>query len=340
MAFSRQLGTYSQQPQGSLLRLPLDSLREIAYATPYEDLSNLCRSSAQYRRICQAPDFWWRKTQHDFPDITEESFRELDERSERSDRYRYHLLYHAKMEEDREALRGKLEKLKREYERKEKDLVEQLDSINATIEFLDQEWRKQFLDDSGYLPRVLTWDEDDYESMPLADVWSNADGVFYSYRRRNGDVVDVDITDWYEYNQPLRLSDVILSRGRMSLDEFMELLELGNGMYFQHQGERINDRPQRDDILMYPRDDVNHYVYQRPDGQLEVVPFSYQTLPREMLEMFKRRKIHSLDDLRLVYGNGPTFQEIVGPNNGLLYIPESETAYKERREGYYHESLV
>lgn len=54
----------------SLGELPEEVLLEQSMLLPIEDVLAACESNRQFARICQRRDFWYRRTQKDFPEYT------------------------------------------------------------------------------------------------------------------------------------------------------------------------------------------------------------------------------------------------------------------------------
>lgn len=325
MAFSRQLA-FNQQQEDSLMRLPADNLRSIAMVTPYENLSNLCRSSAQYRRICQSPTFWREKARHDFPYLTEEDLSYV------KDRYDYLYYYYNVINRDLERLFDltlpveeserrlkmnrkeikdprmlrEVEKVYRDYRGKPEALQARLDELNALKRRVAEERVQELLKRTQHRPRVLRWGESETESaIPKEAIKVRGDRVFFVYQRDNDEIVETDITPIYHADQPVWIQQIVAHKGRMPLEDFTDLVRFSySPLVVSGTGQPTT--PKQYDLIWYQVGDITHYVHPRKDGTLEVIPVNNADLPEEAFEMFKLYNINTREDAELLYDDEST----------------------------------
>lgn len=333
---STRLGYLTGQPEGSLLRVGPDALRQIAYKTPYQDLAGLCRSSSQYRKICQNPNFWWEKTKHDFPEITKEEFKALPEYN---DRHRYITIYMSALDKEQREAQSNLDRLKWDYETRIQDEEKRIRDIDYIIKRLRDDRRSRMLDEGEIPPVILSWDYDQTAILNQNNIWENDEGIFFHYQRTddNGDEIetDYDITELYDDLGAVPVVDLITYRGRMPLSEFMDLSKLARGR-LTSKYSNVAQVAAPDDIIMHHSGSPAYFVYRNPEGVDEVVPILGQHLPYEVTEMFKRRNMHSLHDLRTLYDEDSLLYSTIGHPHGVYYLAEDEDEYQEMKEGYYH----
>lgn len=232
----------------------------------------------------------------------------------------------------------------------EEGYPEDLAKIEAEIDYVNKERQKGFFAKLGRPPRWWYAREYPDNSLPNEGIYTEGERVFYTYvRDSTNESVHIDITHVYEPDRPLYASKIINNSERMPLQQAIDLLTL--------EGVSLRDKtlPEQYDLISFNDSSILHYVHKRLDGSLEIVRlpvisvplyeggyFQMRALivPMEALEMLKRVQIHTAKDLALLYrDDGVLTGDITrlhDYNQEILFIPSSETAYRQMKPGYYH----
>lgn len=329
MSFSKQLGQFTGQPEGSLLRLDPNSLRTIVLACQYEDVVSLSQTCSWFRKLIATPEFWRSKMMRDFDVPYEPRF---DFVSAASEKERYLLISDAVLSGVILGLTVQLcglyclSESQPNYQELYLKTKLALDVMVVRAARVKRDRLLRFMDGTFRRPRLVDWHQCHYKQLPKSGIERKEGRIFY---RVTSDNV-LDITQIYE-GDDLWLPHLTESLGRGTLKDLMNILKLLD--------TPTEDKPQRDDFIHLS---VMYFVHQRPDGVLEVIPIRGYHLPIGVLEMFKRRNIHSQEDLRFLYnaGNDRLFQfDTIGDPENPLRIPYNEREYQQMKPNYYHSTI-
>lgn len=333
----------------------LDTQWKIALEIPYRSLSSYCRSSSTARSICQAPRFWQVKTIHDFPKFISNRA-QFEAIPERTDRLRYLNVYNRVNEADIKEIRNEIDDLeqlnargRRRFLLAVKVMEEKLRDYIELGEYIHLQRQDRFRrydaegNEIGRLPRIHNWSKYGETKVP---VFIGDDGeVVYRYVDQNGQTVELDLSGFMDAdevadaNYQVPIADILLYQGDdLSLQDLMYILEQVNPDFYPE--------PVLPDDLIDLRNDPEFYfsevyfVYQSPDGSLDLAKSVGYDLPEEVFDMFRRRDIHSQVDLIDLYGSRMGNRDQIDTTTAILRIPQDENQYNEQKPYYYHASML
>lgn len=307
--------------------LPLEDLWRITLNVSYEDLPAHIKTCSLFRQIVKDAQFWCLKAQNDFPDMvpTRDVFYAVDAVT---DRHRY--LHFALLAEKRQ-----LELEKEQYNR----LHNQLFLLEKKME--ETQGRKRFLQDQfdsillKNRPTLHRWSAYGEVYVDRSHIYGTTDGHAYYRYMLNGEPFDVLITHLIRTGVMISISSILDIYAPPSFDHLVAIIK--------------NECPDFDDYMNVQGDDIIYldadcfdqfyFVSAGPDGRLEIHLGCREHLPNAVMDMMKRRKIHTQEDLAKLYDLPRSKWCKINLSDTCYHIAESYQEYEENAERlayYYH----
>ena len=306
-----------------------DIRRSIVLDVPYQSLSSYCRSSARIRAICQDPTFWRDKALHDFPNVIH-SREEFNAIPERTDRLRYLNVYNRINESKITKAQSELTNL-HAVDWHYRDYLE-------LREYIHQQRRERFDRGEERLPVVHDWVG---YGQTRVQIETDPEGrIYYDYTSADGKPQTLELSHYFNQEDivdGVEIADILSVEYPRSLDDLVQILSDVNGV------DLSPTDIQPDDLILLepPNQHEVYFVYRQLNGDLGVALSVGYDLPEKVLDMFRRRDIHSQVDLYDLYGSIIQIKDTIDTDRaGNIAIPENEYVYNQRREGVYHESIL
>ena len=314
----------------------------------YPDLPAFFRASRHHRSIGKDPTFWRDKTLHDFPDVIH-SREEFDALPERTDRLCYlsvcnqnneHNIFESHREltylHDHNATPRGMQS-STTFRRAEAALNKQYQEYLELKEYIHQQRRERFQRRDERLPLVHDWVKYGQKVVPIN---VDAEGhVFYSYTFADNEHGTLDLTEHLSEQDVVdgtAIGCIFSYIHPRSLNNFLRILSDVNGLDLTRADIQADDL-----ILLEPPNETEvYFVYRRLDGTLGLALSFYYELPKEVLDMFSRREIHTQRDLYDLYGSIVQIKSVIKTAPNYLTLAEDENEYHKSKVGYYHEAML